>query len=70
MNVILNISTLLWNILEAESRRFYDPDKHRRKYESCMQALFGQRNDAGTGCKANECTYEVYKCLYAVIKFR
>ena len=28
MNVILNISTLLWNILEAESRRFYDLDKH------------------------------------------
>ena len=39
--MLLNTSTRLWNILEAESRRFYDPDKHRRKYESCMQAFLG-----------------------------
>ena len=59
MNMLLNISTLLWNILEAESRRFYDPDKHRRKYESCMQALFGQRNDAGADRKTNGCAAEI-----------
>lgn len=39
------------------------------EYEGRMQALLRQRNDAGTGCKANGCTYEVYQCLYAVRLF-
>lgn len=51
-NVILDMSTRLWNILGGSEGR--------------MQAFLEQWNDAGTGCKANGCTYEVYKCLYAV----
>ena len=47
MNVILNTFIRLWNILEAESRRFYDPDKHIIEVGENMKVVCRRFLDSG-----------------------